>query len=43
MGPGLMSASFAAKVTLFLLKRGFKYVPVTYTGIAFINYFRFIK
>ncbi len=44
MGPGLMSARFAAKVTLFFIKRGFKYIPVTYTGIAFVNYFRhFLK
>lgn len=42
MGPGLMTASFAARATLFLIKRGFKYVPVTYTGFAFLNYFRFI-
>lgn len=42
MGPGLMTANFAAKVTLFLIKRGFKYVPVTYTGFAFLNYLRFI-
>jgi monoglucosyldiacylglycerol epimerase len=42
MGPGLMSAKFAASATIFLLKRGFKYIPVTYTGIAFLNYFRFI-
>jgi sterol desaturase/sphingolipid hydroxylase (fatty acid hydroxylase superfamily) len=42
MGPGLMTANFAAAVTLFLLKRGFKYVPVTYTGFAFLNYFRFL-
>jgi hypothetical protein len=41
MGRGLMSASFAAFITLFLIKRDFKYVPVTYTGIAFINYFRY--
>ncbi len=41
MGPGLMSANFAAIATLFFLKRGFKYIPVTYTGIAFLNYFRF--
>jgi hypothetical protein len=40
MGPGLMSAKFAARMTIFLIKRGFKYVPVTYTGIAWINYFR---
>lgn len=42
MGPGLMTASFAAKMTLFLIKRGFKYVPVTYTGFAYLNYFRFL-
>lgn len=42
MGPGLMTAGFAAYVTLFLIKRGFKYVPVTYTGFAFLNYFRFL-
>lgn len=41
MGPGLMSAKFAAFITFFLLKRGFKYVPVTYTGFAFLNYVRF--
>jgi hypothetical protein len=42
MGPGLMTASFAARVTVFLIKRDFKYVPVTYTGFAFLNYFRFV-
>lgn len=42
MGPGLMSAKFAARSTLFLLKRGFKYIPVSYTGFAYLNYFRFI-
>ena len=42
MGPGLMSAKFAAMVTLMLLKRGFKYIPVTYTGFAYLNYFRFL-
>ncbi len=42
MGPGLMSARFAARATLFLIKRGFKYVPVSYTGFAFLNYFIFI-
>ena len=41
MGMGLMSAKFAARLTLFLLKRGFKYIPVTYTGFAYLNYFRF--
>lgn len=42
MGPGLMTASFAAKMTLFFIKRGFKYVPVTYTGFAYLNYLRFL-
>lgn len=42
MGPGLMTASFAARATLFLLKRGCRYVPVTYTGFGLLNYFRFL-
>ncbi len=42
MGPGLMSAKFAAKITLFMLKRGFKYIPVSYMGFAYLNYFRFV-
>lgn len=42
MGPGLMSAKFAAWMTLFLLKRGLKYVPVSYTGFAYLNYLRFM-
>jgi len=42
MGPGLMSANFAAKMSLFMIKRGFRYIPVTYTGFAWLNYFRFI-
>lgn len=41
MGPGLMSAKFAAYMTMFLLKRGLRYIPVTYTGFAFLNYLRF--
>lgn len=42
MGPGLMSANFAAYATLFFIKRGLKYIPVTYTGIAYLNYFKFM-
>jgi hypothetical protein len=41
MGPGLMSAKFAAFCSLFFIKRGFRYVPVTYTGFAWLNYVRF--
>ena len=41
MGPGLISGEFAAKWAWFLIARGFRYVPVTYTGIALVNYFKF--
>lgn len=41
MGPGLISGESAAKMALFLIRRGFRYVPVTYTGIALVNYFKF--
>ncbi len=41
MGPGLISADLAVRWTLFLIRRGLTYVPVTYTGLALLNYFRF--
>ena len=41
MGPGLISGETAARASLFLIRRGFRYVPVTYTGIALANYFKF--
>src|SRR5690606_9509988 len=41
MGPGPMSAAFAVRYALFFIRRGFKYVPVTLTTLAFWNYFRF--
>jgi hypothetical protein len=37
MGGGLMSGRTAAAVALWLIRHGFRYVPVTYTGIAFVN------
>lgn len=43
MGPGLMSGKTAARVALWWIRRGFCYVPVTYTGVAFVNYFRFLS
>lgn len=43
MGPGPMSADFAARIALFFIRRGFHYVPVTLTGLAFWNYFRFVR
>ncbi|MDP2780002.1 hypothetical protein [Devosia sp.] len=41
MGKGAMSASTAANIALFFIRRGFRYVPVTFTGLAVLNYFRF--
>jgi monoglucosyldiacylglycerol epimerase len=41
MGPGLMSARTSAVIALWLIRRGFRYVPVTYTGIAFLNFIPF--
>lgn len=41
MGKGAMSAETAVGIALFFIKRGFKYVPVTLTGLAVLNFFRF--
>jgi hypothetical protein len=38
----MMSADTAAAIALFFIRRGFRYVPVTFTGLAFWNYFRFV-
>lgn len=42
MGPGLMTASFAARASMFFIKRDFKYIPVSYMGFAYLNYFRYL-
>lgn len=42
MGPGPMSAGQAVAIALFFIRRGFRYVPVTFTTLAFWNYFRFL-
>ncbi|WEK06184.1 MAG: hypothetical protein P0Y65_08030 [Candidatus Devosia phytovorans] len=41
MGKGPMSAATAVNIALFFIRRGFRYVPVTLTGMAVLNYFRF--
>src|SRR5215217_9778059 len=41
MGKGAMSAPTAVSIALFFIRRGFRYVPVTFTGLAVLNYFRF--
>lgn len=38
MGPGLISGRLAARIAFALIRRGVRYVPVTYTGIAFLNF-----
>jgi hypothetical protein len=38
MGPGLISGQTAAAVAFWFIRHGFRYVPVTYTGIALINF-----
>jgi hypothetical protein len=42
MGWAPFPAGAAAAMALFLIRRGFRYVPVTYTGIALLNYFKFL-
>jgi hypothetical protein len=42
MGPGLISGLTAARIAMFFIKRGFRYVPVSYTGFAALNYFKFL-
>ena len=42
MGPGLMSGTTAVRTAPFFIRRGFRYIPVTYTGIALLNYFKFL-
>ncbi|MCS6761430.1 MAG: hypothetical protein MO846_05185 [Candidatus Devosia symbiotica] len=41
MGKGAMSASTAVSITLFFIRRCFRYVPVTFTGLTVLNFFRF--
>jgi hypothetical protein len=41
MGQALVSAGWAAKMSLWWIRRGARYVPVTYTGMAFLNFFLF--
>ena len=41
MGSGLMSGQTAAAIALWMIRHGFRYIPVTYTGIAFLNFIPF--
>lgn len=42
MGSAILSADWAAESTMWWIRRGARYVPVTYTGIAYLNFFKFI-
>ena len=42
MGGGMMSGRTAAAVALWLIRHGCRYVPVTHTGIAFLNFVPFV-
>ncbi|KAI5209543.1 hypothetical protein E4T39_00842 [Aureobasidium subglaciale] len=42
MGPAIVSADWAAKWTMWWIRRGAKYVPVTYTGLAYLHFFKFM-
>lgn len=42
MGSAVVGADWAARVAIWWIRRGAQYVPVTYTGLAFVNYFRFM-
>lgn len=42
MGAAIVSPDWIAKVALWWIRRGAQYVPATYTGFAFLNYFRFM-
>jgi hypothetical protein len=42
MGPAIISAEWAAQATMWWIRRGARYIPVTYTGIAYLHYFKFV-
>jgi hypothetical protein len=42
MGPAIISASWAAKCSMWWIRRGARYIPVSYTGGAYLNYFKFM-
>ncbi|KAI2869918.1 hypothetical protein CBS147343_7594 [Aspergillus niger] len=42
MGKAIVSADWAARCTMSWIRRGAYYVPVTYTGLAYLNFFKFL-
>jgi NAD(P)-dependent dehydrogenase (short-subunit alcohol dehydrogenase family) len=42
MGKAVVSAEWAASVAMWWIRRGACYVPVSYTGIAYLNFLKFV-
>ncbi|GLA99813.1 hypothetical protein AtubIFM57143_008513 [Aspergillus tubingensis] len=42
MGKAIVSADWAARCTMSWIRRGAYYIPVTYTGLAYLNFFKFL-
>lgn len=42
MGLPILSADSMASISMWWIRRGARYVPATYTGLAYANYFKFI-
>ncbi|KAE8396002.1 hypothetical protein ETB97_004560 [Aspergillus alliaceus] len=42
MGKAIVSADWAAGVAMWWIRRGAYYVPVTYSGLAFLHFFKFL-
>ncbi|KAJ5855534.1 uncharacterized protein N7529_009478 [Penicillium soppii] len=42
IGYALFSGRWAAKTTMWWIRRGARYIPVTHTGVAFFHFYKFI-
>lgn len=42
MGAAIVNADWAARWTMWWIRRGGKFVPVSYTGIAYLHFFKFL-
>lgn len=42
MGSAILSAEWAAQIAMWWIRRGARFIPVTYTGIAYLHYIKFM-
>ena len=42
MGWAIVGPGWAAAVAMWWIRRGARYVPVTYTGFAFLGFWKFL-